>query len=121
MRTVCTKIRNGDFKRLSESCSQKGISVSEQLRRLIFNNFEVSQSIKKSNIKNSEKIPIVITLTKNLIKVKEFELAKLNQQTKKLSENKTKGSLFQEHMKKIAEKNQDIDALKVIVEQLAAI
>ena len=120
MRTVCTKLTNGDFKKLSSICLKQGISVSEQLRRLVFSNFEnKNESKSKTDSKaKSGHLSNAISLTKNLSKFKEYELAKLNQFTKKLSDDKTKMSAHQDNMKKISEINQDLNALRIIEKQL---
>ena len=120
MRTVCTKLTNDDFKKLSSICSEKKISVSEQSRRLIFSNFE-GDDLPKSEPDSKAKSPDfsnAISLSRNLIKFKEYELAKLNQFTKKLSDDKTKMSAHQDNMKKISEINQDLNALRIIEKQL---
>ena len=120
MRTVCTKLTNDDFKKLSRICKEQGISVSEQLRRLVFKNFENSDSpnpeigIQKKSVNFSN----AISLSKNLIKFKEYELAKLNQRTKKLSDDKTNLPAHRENMKRISEVNQDLNALRIIAKQL---
>ena len=120
MRTVCTKLRNDDFEKLSSYCSKQGISVSEQLRRLIFRNFENSDSPKPvTKSKKSDNIQNALTLTKNLITYKEFELAKLNQHTKKLSDDKTKFSALEGNINRISQMNQDLDALRIIAKQLS--
>ena len=122
MRTVCTKLRNDDFEKLSSHCAEQGISVSEQLRRLIFSNFKIDNIPKQvTKTKKSENIQNALTLTKNLIKFNEFELAKLNRLTKKLSDDKTKFSLLEGNINRITQMNNELDALRIISKQLSTL
>ena len=120
MRTVCTKLTNGDFKKLSSVCTEQGISVSEQIRRLIFSNLKIGDlpKLKPYSKSKSGDFSNAISLTRNLIKFKEYELAKLNQFTKKLFDKNKNLPARQDNRKKISEINQDLNALRIIAKQL---